>query len=204
MHPNKAFIWQDEPELYQFIKDTVFAHIFANTDEGPVVAHVPVTVNADGKISFHLAKPNRLVKHLDGQHILLSMTGANGYHSADWYAGTDNVPTWLYQAAEIEGTARKLDRHELVAQVDALSAQMETRLLPKRPWTRAKMPEGKFESMLPFIVGFEVTVSALRGTLKMNQHKGSADVDAMIAGHHSAGRTDIVTLIKAAVAARKG
>ena len=203
MHPNKAFAWQDEPELYQFIEDTVFTHIFANTADGPMVAHAPVTVKAD-KISFHLAKPNRLVKHLDGQHVLLSMTGANSYHSADWYAGTDSVPTWLYKAAEIEGKARQLDRDELVAQVDALSAQMEARLPAKRPWTRAKMPEGKFESMLPFIVGFEVTVSAMRGTLKMNQHKGAADVDAMIAGYQSVGRADIMSLIKAAVAARKG
>jgi transcriptional regulator len=203
MHPNKAFAWQDEPELYQFIKDTVFAHIFANTSEGPVVAHAPVIVTENGNIRFHLAKPNRLVRYLDGINVLISMTGHNGYHSADWYAGGDQVPTWLYLAAEIEGVARQLDQDGLVAQVDALSAHMEARLPNKKPWTRAKMPDGKFESMLPYIVGFEIKVTAMRGTLKMNQHKGAADVNAMIAGHQEAGRDDIVKCIEQAVAARK-
>ena len=203
MHPNKAFAWQDEQELYQFIKDTVFAHIFCNTNEGPMVAHAPVIVTSEGNLRFHLAKPNRLVRHLNGQNVLVSMMGDNAYHSADWYAARDQVPTWLYRAVEVEGVAYQFSQDELVAQVDALSAHMEAKLLPKRPWTRAKMPDGKFEAMLPFIVGFEIRVSEVRGTLKMNQHKGSADVDAMIAGHQGAGRDDIVKLIEDAVAARK-
>jgi transcriptional regulator len=203
MHPNKAFAWQDEQELYQFIEATVFAHIFCNTSDGSMVAHAPVIVTSAGNLRFHLAKPNRMVRHLDGQNVLVSMTGDNSYHSADWYVASDQVPTWLYRAVEVEGAVRQLSQDELVAQVDALSAHMEAKLLPKKPWTRDKMPEGKFEAMLPFIVGFEIEVSAMRGTLKMNQHKGAADVDAMIAGHQIAGRHDIVKRIEYAVAARK-
>ena len=202
MHPNKSFAWPHEAELYNFIVETVFAHIFAMTPEGPMVAHAPVIVTDTGNLRFHLAKPNRLVKHLEGLTALVSVAGANAYQSADWYAVSDQVPTWLYRSVEVEGPVRVLTRDELVAQADAMSAQMEARLRPKRPWTRAKMPEGKFESMLPFIVGFEMEVTAMRGTKKLNQHKGSADVDAMIAGLRSAGREDIIALVEAAVAAR--
>jgi transcriptional regulator len=202
MHPNKAFAWPEQEPLLAFIRETVVGHIFAMTPDGPMVAHAPVIVAAPDRLRFHLARPNRLVKHLDGAVVLISFMGANAYQSADWYASKDQVPTWLYRAVEVEGIARQMDQEGLVAQVDALSAQMETRLLPKKLWTRGKMSHGKFESMLPFITGFEVEVSAMRGTKKLNQHKGEADVAAMIAGQRSAGRDDIAELIEAAVAAR--
>jgi transcriptional regulator len=195
MHPNKAFAWDDNAALYAFITETVVAHIFTVTPDGPMVAHAPVIVAAEGRLRFHLARPNRLVPHLDGATVLLSFMGANAYQSADWYAATDQVPTWLYRAVEVDGVARQMDQDGLIEQVDALSAQMETRLLPKKPWTRAKMPPGKFEKMLPFITGFDVTVTAMRGTLKLNQHKSAADIAAMNAGLTSACREDIVGLI---------
>ncbi len=202
MHPSKAFAWADDVALYSFITENPFAHIFATTPQGPMVAHAPVIVTAQGNLRFHLATPNRLVPHLDGRTALVSITGANGYQSADWYAARDQVPTWLYCAVEVEGRLRRLDREELIAQVDALSAQMEARLLPKLPWTRAKMPPGKFEAMLPFITGFEVEAQAMRGTKKLNQHKAAADVAAMIAGQAGAERADIVMLIEEAAAGR--
>jgi transcriptional regulator len=202
MHPNKAFSWPDQEQLLAFITETVVGHIFASTTDGLIVAHAPVIVAAPDRLRFHLAKPNRLVKHLGGATILISFMGANAYQSADWYAARDQVPTWLYRAVEVEGIVRQMDQQGLIAQVDALSAQMEERLLPKTPWTRDKMPEGKFASMLPFITGFEVEVTAMRGTKKLNQHKGEADIAAMIEGQRGSGRDEIVALIEAAVAAR--
>ena len=59
--------------------------------------------------------------------------------------------------------------------LDDLSADHEARLAPKPPWTRAKMTPGRFEAMLKAIVGFEMTVEALRGTNKLGQHKQAAD-----------------------------
>jgi transcriptional regulator len=202
MHPNKAFAWADQEQLLSFIKETVVGHIFAMTLDGLMVAHAPVIIGKPDRLYFHLARPNRLVKHLDGAVVLISFMGTNAYQSADWYAAKDQVPTWLYRAVEVDGIVRQMSQDELVAQVDALSAQMEARLLPKRPWTRDKMPEGKFESMLPFITGFEVEVTAMRGTNKLNQHKSTADLSAMIEGQRDAGREDIIALVEAAVASR--
>ncbi len=202
MHPNKSFHWSDENELKAYVAETVFAHIFLHTHHGPMVAHSPVIFTSAGTVQFHLARGNRCVPHLDGATVLISLTGANSYQSADWYASKDMVPTWLYQSVEIEGRVQQLSHDGLVAQVDALSAHMEATLLPKKPWTRDKMPPGKFDSMTDFIVGFELDISTLRGTRKMNQNKNAADVDAMIQHLKAAKRDDVVALVEAAMLAR--
>ena len=59
--------------------------------------------------------------------------------------------------------------------LDALSAEHEARLAPKPAWTRAKMTPGRFEAMLKAIVGFELSIEALRGTSKLGQHKQAAE-----------------------------
>ncbi len=197
MHPNAHFAWRDIAAMRIFVATRGFAHIFAQTPDGPMVAHAPVVVTGDGNLQFHLARANRLVAHLDGAAALVSITGDDAYVSPDWYAKPDQVPTWLYRAVEADGTVRRLNRGGLVAQLDALSAAMEQPLAPKPVWTRGKMADGKFEAMLPGIVGFEMTVTALRGTLKMNQHKPSEDIASLVAALRGQGREDVVALIEA-------
>jgi transcriptional regulator len=196
MHPNAHFAWTDIAAMRAFIAARAFAHIFAQTPDGPRVAHAPVAVTAGGDLQFHLARANRLVAHLDGMTALVSVTGDDSYVSPDWYAKPDQVPTWLYLAVEAEGVVRRMDQDELVAQADALSAAMERTLTPKPVWTRAKMTAGKFEAMLPGIVGFEMTVTALRGTLKMNQHKSPEDIASLVAALRDQGRADVAALVE--------
>ena len=81
---------------------------------------------------------------------------------------------------------------ELIEHIDRLSAVMEGRFSPDAPWTRAKMEPGKFEAAIKALAGFEVAPEAIRGTLKFNQHKSNADLDANITGQTAAGRADIV------------
>jgi transcriptional regulator len=196
MHPNAHFAWTDIAAMHAFVTARAFAHIFAQTPGGPMVAHAPVVVTADGNLQFHLARANRLVAHLDGAAALVSVTGDDAYVSPDWYAKPDQVPTWLYRAVEADGTVRRLDRNGLIAQLDALSMAMEQPLAPKSVWTRDKMTEGKFDAMLPGIVGFEMKVTALRGTLKLNQHKSAEDIAGMTAALRDQGRNDVVALIE--------
>ncbi len=196
MHPNAHFAWTDIAAMRAFVTARAFAHIFVQTPDGPLVAHAPVVVTAEGNLQFHLARANRLVPHLDGLTALISVTGDDAYVSPDWYTKPDQVPTWLYRAVEANGTVRRLDREGLIAQLDGLSTAMEQPLAPKPVWTRDKMTEGKFEAMLPGIVGFEMQITALRGTLKLNQHKSAEDIASLTTALRDQDRTDIVILIE--------
>jgi transcriptional regulator len=196
MHPNKAFDWSDPADMLRFVSERSFAHIFAASDEGLFVAHVPVLVTPNGMVRFHVSRRNRMAPHIDGRSLLISLAGRDAYQSANWYASDDQVPTWHYETVEIEGTARLLEDDELVALLDELSDRNERKHSPERPWTRDKMTDGKFEAMLKAIVGFEVDPIAIRGTRKFNQHKTGADRAATISGQREAGRDDIVAAIR--------
>jgi transcriptional regulator len=195
MHPNSAFDWQDREQILAFAGERAFAHIFASAGEGLFVVHAPVLVTERGSLLFHVARRNRIAEHLPNRRVLVSIAGREAYQSANWYVSANQVPTWHYEAVEIEGEARPLSDDGLVDQLDRLSARFEGLLSPERPWTRAKMDPGRFEAMIKAIIGFEVVPSEVRGTRKFNQHKSAEDIAATIAGQESAGREDIVRAI---------
>jgi transcriptional regulator len=195
MHPNRAFDWTNVQEMLDFVSEIAFAHIFTASDEGLFVVHAPVLIRND-RIWFHVSKRNRIAGHLDGRRVLISVSGREAYHSANWYASQNQVPTWHYETVEIEGPARVMSQDELVELLDGLSEVHEGRHSPERPWTRGKMEPGKFEAMTRAIVGFVVDPAEVRGTRKFNQHKPGLDLDATIEGQRGAGREDIVAAIQ--------
>jgi transcriptional regulator len=195
MHPNPAFAWDDEGEILDFVRERAFAHIFTWGPTGGHVAHAPLHVTKDGQVQFHLFVKNPVARHVEGQPVVVSVTDCDGYQSANWYESPDQVPTWHYQAVEIEGIARRRGENELVRLLDDFSATMEQRFSPANPWTRAKMSPGKFEALTKAITGFTVESPKFRGTRKFNQHKPEADIGANLRGQADAGRPDLAERI---------
>jgi transcriptional regulator len=202
MHPNRAFAWTDETAIRGFIADIAFAHVFAATPDGPMVSHVPVIVTGEGNLRFHLSRGNRLTPHLAGLTALASVMASDFYVSPDWYESADQVPTWDYVAAEAEGPVRRLSDAELVAQIEALSKGHEERLAPKPVWSPAKLGPGILDRMLHGIVGFELEVTALRGTRKLSQNREPADIAGVVAALQALGRPGDALLVEEANAAK--
>src|SRR5262245_30496867 len=101
MHPNGAFLWDDAEEILAFAADRSFAHVFTSSDAGLFVVHVPVMVK-EGRVWFHVARRNRIADHLEGRRVMFSISGREAYQSANWYVTENQVPTWHYEAVEIE------------------------------------------------------------------------------------------------------
>jgi transcriptional regulator len=195
MHPDRAFEWTDEEEMLSFVHEQSFAHIFAAFAGELGAVHAPVLV-VDKTIQFHIARRNRIAGQLSGQRVLISILGRHAYQSANWYVSKDQVPTWHYEAVEIEGTAREMTSAKLTGFLDLLTDTHERRVEPESPWTRAKMERGKFAAMTRAIIGFEVIPQAIRGTRKFNQHKEAGDLAATIEGQLRAGRDDIAAAVR--------
>lgn len=186
MHPARLFHVADEDRLLAQLAERPFVTVAAAPDGRPRVAHAPVVVRrlAGGlAVDFHLSRSNALAPFLaEGFRAVLVGLGPEAYISPDWYESADQVPTWNYVSVEVEGPVAMLDEPGLIAQLDALSAQEEARLLPKRPWTRAKMSPGVFEKMTRGIVGARLTVERLEGVSKLGQNKNAADRAGAVAG----------------------
>lgn len=199
MHPDPAFAWKDEAAMRHFVGQVAFAHLFAAGPEGAAVVHVPVLV-ADAGLRFHIARRNRIVPLIGqaGAVVIASIAAPDGYVSPAWYASVDQVPTWNYVAVEAEGAVRTLDNVDLIALLDGLSGVHEARVRGTPPWTRAKMAPGRFDAMLPAIVGYELRVDRWRGTRKLSQNKNGADSAGVVAGMEINGRTEMAALVAAA------
>lgn len=199
MHPNKAFRFESDAAMLDWAVARSFAHVLAATAEGPVVAHAPIVPAGESAVRFHLARSNRLVPLLDGARVVLSIAGPDGYITPNWYADpVQQVPTWNYVAVEIEGVARTIDEDGLVALLDTLAEIHEPRVAPENPWTRAKMDDARFRAMLRAIIGFEVTVEAVRGTNKLGQNKQADDRAGTIEGLTRTGNIVLADLMRTA------
>ena len=183
MHPNPLFR-SDPATLLERAAAIGLAHLFVATPLGPMVAHAPVTRHGE-RLRFHIARANRLHAHLDGAQVLASLSAPDGYVSPNWYERPGNqVPTWNYLSVEVEGIARALPEAALLEQLDALADGHEPR---PGPWTRAKTDPAAIAAMLRAIEGFEIEVTAIRGTTKLSQNKNAADLQGVIAGLRQAG-----------------
>ena len=196
MHPASAFRNPDRALLETMVEEIGFGMVFAQTPDGPRVAHVPLLWTEDGALQFHLARGNALTKHLNGMTVLAVINGPDGYVSPRWYADPEQVPTWNYVAVELEGRVRRMDAEGLLGQITALSNKHEARIAAGQPWTMDKLPEAKSRALQAGIVGFELEVIAWRETIKLSQNKPADERERVAAGLEGEGAVGIAALMR--------
>ena len=103
-----------------------------NGAEGPLGAYIPVLLSDDGRFAdLHLARSILIVgAGLPATAVLMAM-GPDAYVS-DWSGADDQVPIWNDVAVHLRGVLGPLPDAALPDDVDALSAEHEARMLPKK------------------------------------------------------------------------
>ncbi len=185
MHPNPAFRSAQMEENLAFARTRGFGIVSVNGAEGPLAAHVPFLLSPDASFAeLHLARSNPVGRAClaDPVPAVIMVSGPDAYVSPDWYGVDDQVPTWNYIAVHLRGVLSPLPEAALHPHVDALSAEHENRLLPKKPWQSGKMSEGAMPRMLRMILPFRFDVASVDSTWKLNQNK-TPEVRASAAGH---------------------
>lgn len=200
MHPNSAFRAEDRAVHEALLDEIGFGMVFAQIPDGPRVAHTPLILSGAGRVRFHLARGNALVKHLDGATALLLVNGPDGYVSPRWYIDPDQVPTWNYVALELEGPVRRIAESELLALLEALSARHEARVSEGVAWTMDKLSQPKLRRLLTGIVGFELEIEAWRPTSKLSQNKSPEERSRVVAGLETAGQPQLAALMRVPLA----
>jgi transcriptional regulator len=176
MHPNPAFRQTPVEDNIAFARARGFGVLSVNGPDGPIAAHVPFYLSEDaGVADLHLARSNPIVRAGLPLPALLTVSGPDAYVSPDWYGShdqvPDQVPTWNYVAVHLRGLLVPLESEALRPHVDGVSAEHEGRITGKAPWTSAKMTDGAMERMMRMILPFQLRVTAVEGTWKLNQNK---------------------------------
>lgn len=134
------------------------------------------------RLLAHVARTNPIWKAFGAAEVLVQFHGANCYVSPDWYETAHMVPTWNYEAVHVYGVPRLLEGEEdALRLLAALSARYEADLLPKTPWTLAKMPPDLLRKLLRGIVAFEIPVARLEVKRKLSQNRSPADRAGVVA-----------------------
>lgn len=176
MHSNPAFRQTPAERNLAFARDRGFGILTVSAGSGPLAAHVPFLLSPDGAFAeCHLARSNPIARLAWPAPALLIVSGPDAYISPDWY-GTpeqipDQVPTWNYIAVHLRGQLEALPEAALEPHLDALSAEHEGRLAPKRPWTKAKMSPSAMPRMMRAILPLRLSVETVEGTWKLSQNK---------------------------------
>ena len=172
----------------------------------PVASPLPfLLIEKDGempRVQFHVARGNPLAALAEkGGTWLVAVQGPDTYISPDWYTSPDQVPTWLYETVHLSGPVSVIPALHMPAHLDALSAEFEGWLMPKPPWTMAKVSPARREMLLKLIVGMEMKVETVEGSFKLNQNKTDADNVSVV---HALARGDEAarTIAKRMVALR--
>ena len=195
MHPNALFRNDDRALHEALIEEVGFGMVFAQTGDGPRVAHTPVVSTGDGAAQFHLARGNALTRYLTAQEALVVINGPDAYVSPRWYSDPNTVPTWDYVALELQGPVRKMAEEGLLAMLDAIAERHEARI-PGEPWTRERTDPAKVRALLPGIVGFEMEVRAWRPTFKLSQNKPADDRAAIAEALEAQGSPALAALMR--------
>ena len=184
MYIPAAFKADDDTAL-AFAAKRGFGTLVAVDGGRPVASHLPFLLHRGEDrlwVELHVARVNPLHEIIArAPDVLLTVMGPDAYISPDWYVSADQVSTWNYVSVHLSGTARMVPQLENLGHVDRLSAHFEAQLLPKTPWTSAKMTPAKRETMLRAIVGLQIDVTKVEAQWKLGQHKSAADQEGVLA-----------------------
>jgi transcriptional regulator len=202
-----AFRVADETAAFDFVARTGFATLVTIDDGRPLASHLPMLVDRRRRVlRGHLARANPQAGLIGGRRHLAVFLGANAYVSPDWYGGPNEVPTWNYQAAHIEGTGRVVgDPQDVDAFLSDLSDHHEARrsdLSEGKFWKMSKLDAARLPKLRAGIVAFEIAVEQIDFLAKLSQNKSVADISA-VARKLAAGG-DAERAVAAAMAAANG
>ena len=125
--------------------------------------------------------------------------GPQGYITPSWYASKAEhgrvVPTWNYAVVHAHGTLTFVeDPAWLLAHLRALTRQHESHR--ELPWEVSDAPEDFVARQLRLMVGFEIAVEHLQGTLKMSQNKSAPDRIGVVEGLRTEGHAEVSRLVE--------
>ncbi|MBC2839365.1 FMN-binding negative transcriptional regulator [Robiginitalea sp. SC105] len=169
MYIPEKYRLEDPVLIREFLESNAFGLLVSNGEAAPLATHLPLEIEpGPGPMTLfgHFAKANPQWRQIkDGQQVLCIFQGAHSYVSSSWYE-EEEVPTWNYIAAHVQGSFRFQDAAELRVSLGHLMDKYERD--SERPVTMVGL-SAKTLRQVRGIVGFTVTVDRVDVALKLSQ-----------------------------------
>jgi len=184
MYIPKPFLNEDRESMCRLIREYPLAVLVTDGADGPCVDHVPMVVDAQGKVlRGHIARANPLARQVAEVRALAVFRGADSYISPGWYPAKAEhgkvVPTWNYAAVHAGGRLRLVEEADwLMAQLHALTEQQEEGA--PAPWAVGDAPAQYIGRLAAAIIGIELSIETLEGKWKVSQNQ-TAETRAAVA-----------------------
>ncbi|MGB5819257.1 MAG: FMN-binding negative transcriptional regulator [Saonia sp.] len=158
------------------VKNYPFGTLVTVKDNEPLITHIPIVYEEDeskyGKLVAHIDKYNPQVETLtNGATVTAIFYGPDCYISPSTY-GTRQLPTWNYIFSHIKGKIKLLTGKE---DVKKTMVRMTAFLEGENPKYVLEQDDSRMESLVDYIVGFEIEITHWEGKFKFSQDKLKKD-----------------------------
>lgn len=190
MYLPEHFRESESARLHEVMRRHSFATVVSKQYGELMASHLPLVIDAErgerGTLIGHMARANPQWRSFDSSaEALVIFHGPHAYISPSWYETELAVPTWNYVAVHAYGTPRLIAGDGLLEVIQDTVERYESRF--EEPWTIERLPEEFVARLAKAIVGFEIPISRMEGKFKLNQNRGYADHQGVIAALAAAG-----------------
>ncbi|MFV9550077.1 FMN-binding negative transcriptional regulator [Algibacter sp. PT7-4] len=160
--------------LIEVIKSYPLATLVSVKNNEPLITHLPLIYNKEGKLIGHIDIYNPHAKLLNNDNdITVIFSGPQCYISPSIYS-TKQLPTWNYIKVHLKGKVKAIESKAALKQ--SLITMTEFLESPKHKYVLE--PDNKsMNNYLDYIKMFEITIDSWEGKFKLSQDKKPEDIE---------------------------
>jgi predicted FMN-binding regulatory protein PaiB len=175
MYPPKYYLESDKEKIFRVIETCSFATVISRTEDDIIVTQLPLILNRqrgeDGFLVGHMDRNNPHTRYLNNEKVFVIFHGPNAYISPNVYESSQ-LPTWNSISVHIKGAARITESTEAVR--DSMIKMVSFLEQGENPFVLGKDNQ-KMQSLLGYVVGFEIEILEMIGRFKLSQNKNATD-----------------------------
>ncbi|CAB1076447.1 hypothetical protein D1AOALGA4SA_4243 [Olavius algarvensis Delta 1 endosymbiont] len=175
MYPPKYYLENDREKIYRVIETYSLATLISRTEDDVIVTHLPLILDRQrGEFGFlvgHMDRNNPHTRYLNNANVFVIFHGPNAYISPNVYESSQ-LPTWNSISVHIKGLARITESKEAVR--NSMIRMVSFLEKGEAPYVLDKDHQ-KMNSLLGYVVGFEIEILESIGRFKLSQNKNEKD-----------------------------
>ncbi|MDO5973281.1 FMN-binding negative transcriptional regulator [Flavivirga jejuensis] len=174
-YPPKYHQDNDINHMVEVIKTYPLATLISVKDNQPLITHLPLVYNDDGKLIGHIDIFNPQAELLkDNNDVTIIFSGPQCYISPSIYT-TKQLPTWNYIRVHLKATVKAIASKEALKE----SLIKMTAFLEAPDHKYVLEPDNKsMKGYLDYIKMFEITIDSWEGKFKLSQDKKPRDIES--------------------------